>query len=51
MLTANADYARVTDDDHTCVGLISRHRILSIDYPADPVTRRNEDDARPSPGG
>ncbi|MEV1286010.1 ATP-binding cassette domain-containing protein [Micromonospora sp. NPDC049679] len=51
MLTANADYARVIGDNHQCVGLISRHRILSIDYPADPVTRRDADDARPSPGG
>ncbi|SDY11936.1 osmoprotectant transport system ATP-binding protein [Micromonospora pattaloongensis] len=48
MLTANADYARVTDG-HDHVGLISRHRILSIDYPADPVPRRGGDEARPGP--
>jgi osmoprotectant transport system ATP-binding protein len=36
LLTANADHARVTDGDEA-VGLLSRHRILSIDYPADPV--------------
>jgi osmoprotectant transport system ATP-binding protein len=34
MLTANADYARVTDGG-MLVGLLSRHRILSIDYPAE----------------
>ncbi|GIF65117.1 proline/glycine betaine ABC transporter ATP-binding protein [Asanoa ishikariensis] len=34
MLVANADYAEVKDGDRT-VGLISRHRILSIDYPAE----------------
>ena len=50
MLTANADYARVTAGDE-CVGLVSRHRILSIDYPADPVPRHDADDARPRPGG
>jgi osmoprotectant transport system ATP-binding protein len=36
LLTANADEARVVDGDRP-VGLLSRHRILSIDYPADPV--------------
>nr|MDT0662662.1 ATP-binding cassette domain-containing protein [Micromonospora sp. DSM 115978] len=36
LLTVNADEARVTDGDRP-VGLLSRHRILSIDYPADPV--------------
>jgi osmoprotectant transport system ATP-binding protein len=34
MLTANADYARVTDDGSEA-GLLSRHSILSIDYPAE----------------
>ncbi|MEV4536899.1 ATP-binding cassette domain-containing protein [Asanoa sp. NPDC049518] len=34
MLVANADYAEVKDGERT-VGLISRHRILSIDYPAE----------------
>ena len=36
MLTANADEARVTDDGEP-VGVLSRHRILSIDYPAEQV--------------
>jgi osmoprotectant transport system ATP-binding protein len=36
MLTANADYARVIDGGEP-VGLLSRHRTLSIDYPADPA--------------
>ncbi|MDG4828064.1 ATP-binding cassette domain-containing protein [Solwaraspora sp. WMMD1047] len=36
LLTANADEARVVDGDRPA-GLLSRHRILSIDYPADPV--------------
>jgi osmoprotectant transport system ATP-binding protein len=34
MLVTNADYAEVRDGNRT-VGLISRHRILSIDYPAE----------------
>ena len=34
MLVTNADYAEVKDRDRA-VGLISRHRILSIDYPAE----------------
>ncbi|MEJ3742166.1 ATP-binding cassette domain-containing protein [Actinomycetes bacterium KLBMP 9797] len=34
MLTANSDYARVSEDGKV-VGLLTRHRILSIDYPAD----------------
>ena len=34
MLVRNADYAEVKDGDRT-LGLISRHRILSIDYPAE----------------
>lgn len=36
LLRTNADVARVTDGDRT-VGALSRHRILSIDYPPDPV--------------
>ncbi|MFC7550320.1 ABC transporter ATP-binding protein [Plantactinospora sp. GCM10030261] len=36
MLVANADYARVLDDDKV-IGLLSRHRVLSIDYPAETV--------------
>ncbi|MFC4104383.1 ABC transporter ATP-binding protein [Micromonospora zhanjiangensis] len=38
MLTSNADHARVTGDGEP-LGLLSRHRLLSIDYPADPVER------------
>jgi osmoprotectant transport system ATP-binding protein len=34
LLTTNADEARVVDDGEA-LGLLSRHRILSIDYPAD----------------
>nr|WP_239127272.1 ATP-binding cassette domain-containing protein [Asanoa siamensis] len=34
MLVRNADYAEVKDGDRTA-GVISRHRILSIDYPAE----------------
>ena len=34
MLVANSDWAEVKDGDRTA-GLISRHRILSIDYPAE----------------
>ncbi|MEO3742385.1 ATP-binding cassette domain-containing protein [Plantactinospora sp. B5E13] len=37
LLTTNSDDARVTDGDGRPVGLLTRHRILSIDYPADPV--------------
>jgi osmoprotectant transport system ATP-binding protein len=36
LLTSNSDNARVTEDGET-LGLISRHRILSIDYPADSI--------------
>jgi osmoprotectant transport system ATP-binding protein len=36
LLTTNADEAWVTEGDEP-VGRLSRHRILSIDYPADPV--------------
>lgn len=36
LLTANSDHARVVDDGRP-VGLLSRHRILSIDYPAEPA--------------
>ena len=35
MLVANADYAAVERRRPRPVGLLSRHRILSIDYPAD----------------
>ncbi|GAA1880094.1 ABC transporter ATP-binding protein [Asanoa iriomotensis] len=34
MLVTNSDYAEVKDGDRV-VGVISRHRILSIDYPAE----------------
>jgi len=37
LLTTNSDDARVTAEGGEPVGLLSRHRILSIDYPADPV--------------
>ena len=36
LLRTNADLARVTDGGHT-VGTLSRHTILSIDYPVDPT--------------
>ncbi|NCT91816.1 ATP-binding cassette domain-containing protein [Cellulomonas sp. APG4] len=36
LLRTNADVARVTDGD-AVVGLVTRHRILSIDYPPDPT--------------
>lgn len=36
LLRTNADVARVTDGD-AVVGLLTRHRVLSIDYPADPT--------------
>ncbi|MEV0728715.1 ATP-binding cassette domain-containing protein [Polymorphospora sp. NPDC050346] len=36
MLTTNADHCRVVEGTEP-VGLLSRHRILSIDYPADPA--------------
>ncbi|MEV0396051.1 ATP-binding cassette domain-containing protein [Polymorphospora rubra] len=36
MLTTNADHCRVAEGSEP-VGLLSRHRILSIDYPADPA--------------
>ncbi|MFI6759244.1 ABC transporter ATP-binding protein [Micromonospora sp. NPDC050417] len=36
LLTTNADETWVTEGSEP-VGLLSRHRILSIDYPADPV--------------
>ncbi|HEY0699215.1 MAG TPA: ATP-binding cassette domain-containing protein [Micromonospora sp.] len=36
MLTTNSDHARVTRGGQL-VGLLSRHRTLSIDYPADPT--------------
>ncbi|MFB6396382.1 ABC transporter ATP-binding protein [Polymorphospora lycopeni] len=36
MLTTNADHCRVVEGAEP-VGLLSRHRILSIDYPADPA--------------
>jgi osmoprotectant transport system ATP-binding protein len=35
MLVANADDAVVEDDDGKPAGLLSRHRLLSIDYPAE----------------
>jgi osmoprotectant transport system ATP-binding protein len=35
MLVTNSDDARVLDDDGRPVGLLSRHRLLSIDYPAE----------------
>ncbi|GAA4460747.1 ABC transporter ATP-binding protein [Phytohabitans houttuyneae] len=34
MLVTNSDYLRVTDGDEP-VGLLTRHRLLSIDYPAE----------------
>lgn len=34
MLTTNSDHAKVTDNGQP-VGLITRHRVLSIDYPAE----------------
>lgn len=37
LLTTNSDDARVTTESGEPAGLLSRHRILSIDYPADPV--------------
>ncbi|MFC6015458.1 ABC transporter ATP-binding protein [Plantactinospora solaniradicis] len=37
LLTTNSDDARVTAEGGEPVGLLSRHRILSIDYPADPI--------------
>ncbi|MGI5212965.1 ABC transporter ATP-binding protein [Plantactinospora sp. CA-290183] len=37
LLRTNADDARVTTQQGEPLGLLSRHRILSIDYPADPV--------------
>ncbi|GIG85235.1 ABC transporter ATP-binding protein [Plantactinospora endophytica] len=37
LLRTNSDDARVTDEGGEPVGTVSRHRILSIDYPADPV--------------
>ncbi|WP_342781157.1 ABC transporter ATP-binding protein [Actinotalea subterranea] len=39
LLTTNADVARVTDGGRA-VGALSRHRLLSIDYPADVVDQR-----------
>jgi osmoprotectant transport system ATP-binding protein len=39
LLTTNSDDARVVAEGGEPVGLLSRHRILSIDYPADPVGR------------
>ena len=35
MLVSNADYVRVVRPDGEPAGLLSRHRVLSIDYPAD----------------
>ncbi|AVT29800.1 MULTISPECIES: ABC transporter ATP-binding protein [unclassified Plantactinospora] len=37
LLRTNSDDARVTDEGGELVGTVSRHQILSIDYPADPV--------------
>jgi osmoprotectant transport system ATP-binding protein len=37
MLVANADYARVVAPDGATIGYLSRHRLLSIDYPAETV--------------
>ncbi|MBF9134703.1 ATP-binding cassette domain-containing protein [Plantactinospora sp. S1510] len=37
LLTTNSDDARVTAEGGEPIGLLSRHRILSIDYPADPI--------------
>ncbi|MDW5325529.1 ABC transporter ATP-binding protein [Plantactinospora sp. KLBMP9567] len=37
LLRTNSDDARVTDERGEPVGTVSRHQILSIDYPADPV--------------
>ena len=37
LLTTNSDDARVTAEGGEPVGLLSRHRILSIDYPADAI--------------
>jgi osmoprotectant transport system ATP-binding protein len=34
MLTTNSDYTRITDGGRP-IGLLTRHRVLSIDYPAD----------------
>ncbi|BCB85640.1 hypothetical protein Psuf_029530 [Phytohabitans suffuscus] len=34
MLVTNSDYLRITDGDEP-VGLLTRHRLLSIDYPAE----------------
>jgi osmoprotectant transport system ATP-binding protein len=35
MLVSNADYVRVVRPDGEPAGLLSRHRVLSIDYPAE----------------
>ncbi|MEN3611237.1 ABC transporter ATP-binding protein [Plantactinospora sp. ZYX-F-223] len=37
LLRTNSDDARVTGEGGEPVGTVSRHQILSIDYPADPV--------------